>query len=389
MSARKPTICQLLFSLDVGGAEVLAAALARRLAHAYTFSFVCLGELGTLGEQLRGEGFAVHSLEKRPGVDCRCVLRLARLLRREQIDLLHAHQYPGFFYGIAARLLCRRPPLLFTEHGRHHPDHPRRKRMILNRMLLERRDVVVAVGAAVRQALVDNEGFPAKRVRIIYNGVPLRVVPEPGLVRLEVRRELGLASTDLVLLFVARLDSVKDHATAIRAFRQVLQRRDDVRLVIVGDGPERPAIEALVRDHGLAGRVHLLGLRRDVPRLLAAGDGLLLTSVSEGIPLSVIEAMGAGLPVVATSVGGLPEVVSDGVTGLLAPAGDDVRLADRILTLCADPARARHMGEQGRARALQHFSDEGMHAAYDSLYREMLAGKKAARRGRSARDCRC
>src|SRR6516165_4253528 len=136
------TVCQVLHTLCVGGAEVLAARLARRLRDRYRFLFVCLDELGTLGEELRNEGFPVHVLGRRPGLDLRCTYRLAALLRRERVDVIHAHQYTPFFYCLTARLLCRRPALLFTEHGRHFPDYPRRKRMLANRLLLRQRDRV-------------------------------------------------------------------------------------------------------------------------------------------------------------------------------------------------------------------------------------------------------
>src|SRR5262249_41513611 len=137
------TVCQVLHSLCVGGAEVLATRLARRLRSDYRFVFLCLDDLGSLGEELRREGFTVEVLGRRPGFDSRLIWRMACFLRREQVDLLHAHQYAPFFYGIAARLLWRRPPLLFTEHGRTFPDYPRSKRILANRLFLERRDRVV------------------------------------------------------------------------------------------------------------------------------------------------------------------------------------------------------------------------------------------------------
>src|SRR5947209_3520073 len=132
------TVCQVLHTLQVGGAEMLAARLARRLRGRCRFVFACLDGLGTLGEQLRGEGFPVEVVGRRSGLDYRCALRLAKVFRRESVDLVHAHQYTPFFYTLLARLLCRRPPVLFTEHGRHYPDYPRPKRMVVNRLLLER-----------------------------------------------------------------------------------------------------------------------------------------------------------------------------------------------------------------------------------------------------------
>src|SRR5262249_46384751 len=154
-------------------------------------------------------------------------------------DLIHAHQYTPFFYGAAARLLYRRPPILFTEHGRFHPDYPRRKRMIANRLLLERRDRVAGGGGAGRPGLLRQGGCPPPRVGVVYNGVPLGRFAGNGSDRGAVRRELGLADGDFVAILVARLDPIKDHATAVRAIQEAGKHHPRTRLLLVGDGPER------------------------------------------------------------------------------------------------------------------------------------------------------
>jgi glycosyltransferase involved in cell wall biosynthesis len=368
----RPTIGQVLHTLGVGGAEVLAARLARQLGGAYRFVFFCLDGLGTLGEELRAEGFPVRVLGRRPGLDGRCAWHLGGLLRREHVDLLHAHQYTPFFYALMSRFLYRNTPVLFTEHGRHAPDYPRRKRILANRLLLRRRDRVVGVGEAVRQALITNEGISPARVGVIYNGVHLAPFASPGDSRGTVRRELGCGPGDLVIIQVARLDYLKDHATALRAFAEVLRHRPDARLLLVGEGPEHAAMEAESLRLGLGAHVRLLGLRKDVARLLFAADLFLLTSISEGIPLTVIEAMAAGLPVVSTRVGGVAEVVEEGRTGLLAPSGDARALAGKVARLAGDAALRRRMGDAGRDRARALFSEPLMHTRYQRLYREML-----------------
>jgi glycosyltransferase involved in cell wall biosynthesis len=368
------TICQLLHGLRIGGAEVLAAGLARRFRDVFRFLFICLDELGSLGQELREEGFPVWLLRRQPGVDWRCSWRLAKLLRREQVDLLHAHQYTPFFYGMTARVLCRRPPVLFTEHGRWYPDSPRRKRILANRLLLERRDRIVGVGQSVRQALIDNEGFPCERVELIYNGVDMASFAKARPGRAAVRSELGVHGDDVLILQVARLDPLKDHATAIRTLARVVQQGVRASLVLVGEGPEEPKIHEIVSQQKLERHVRFLGLRTDIARLLSAADLVLLSSVSEGIPLTLIEAMAIGLPVVATRVGGVQEVVEEGKTGLLAPRGDDAALAQSVLQLAQDSALREHMGEIGRQRARALFSDDQMHDRYYQLYREMLDG---------------
>ena len=289
--------------------EVLAARLARRLSGSYRTIFCCLDDIGRLGEQLRDDGFSVYHLKRRSGLNIRSSNRLASLLRRERVDVIHAHQFGPFFYGATARLLANRPGLVMTEHGRSFPDPPRRTHFLFNRTVLRRGDRIIAVGEDVRRALIENEGFPPGRVEVVYNGVDTSSFEESARHRESVRREIGVGAEDFVLMQVARLDPIKDHATAVRAVGRVAERRGDVRLVIVGDGAEAGPIDELIRGLGLEDRVLRLGTRTDVPRLLGAADAVLLTSRSEGIPLTLIEGMAAGLPVVATRVGGVPEVV--------------------------------------------------------------------------------
>jgi sugar transferase (PEP-CTERM/EpsH1 system associated) len=378
-----PTICQVVHTLHIGGAEVLAARLARRLKDHCRFVFACLEERGILGEELSREGLPVEVLARRPGLDWRCAWRLGRLLRRERVDVLHAHQYTPFFYAMTSRLPANRPPILFTEHGREYPDYPRRKRMLFNRLMLRRRDRVVAVGGGVRQALVVNEGIPNRRIEVIYNGIDAEKFASNQEDRIKVRRELGLGTADPVIIQVARLDPLKDHATALRCLARVVREAPAARLLLVGGGPEEAAVRAQVEQFGLAQSVLFLGLRTDVARLLRTADLFLLSSVSEGIPLAVIEAMCARLPVVSTGVGGTSEVVRDGQTGLLAPAGDDAGLAAAIIRLHRDPELRRRMGENGRRRAQEFFSEEQMARNYLALYERMRSG---GRRTEGAHD---
>jgi glycosyltransferase involved in cell wall biosynthesis len=324
----------------------------------------------------------VYHLQRRSGLNLGSSNRLASLLRRERVDVIHAHQFGPFFYGATARLLARRPGLVMTEHGRSFPDPPRRAHFLFNRAVLRRGDRIIAVGEDVRRALIDNEGFPAGRVEVVYNGVDTGSFAESARHRESVRREIGVGAEELVLMQVARLDAIKDHATAVRAVRRVAERRGDVRLVIVGDGAEAGPIDELTRDLGLGDRVLRLGTRTDVTRLIGAADVVMLTSRSEGIPLTLIEGMAAGLPVVATRVGGIPEVVAEGETGLLAPAGDADALAAHILRLAEDRDLRGRLGRAGRERARTSFDEGRMIAAYDRIYGEAAGLAAGVRRPR-------
>ena len=366
------SICHVLHTLNVGGAEVLAAAYGRRNRDEFRIVFACLDELGQLGAQLRDEGFTVEVVGRRPGFDLGCARRLARMFREHSVGLVHAHQYGPYFYTALSRLFGARAPILFMEHGRDFPDYPRPKRKLANRLLLRRRDHVVAVGACVKTALEQNEGLPSDRIEVVYNGVDLDRYDPRRLQRDAVRAELGIAPHELAVFQVARLNRLKDHATALRAFAILVGTQPDARLILVGDGEERASIESLRDELKLGDRVRLMGTRSDVARLLQAADGFLLSSVTEGIALTLIEAMATALPVVATAVGGNSEVVVEGETGWLAPAGDPTRLAACLNEMCQSEDLRRRLGAAGERRARELFSGETMHHRYQQLYRQML-----------------
>ena len=381
MSDSEITVCQVLLTLKTGGAEILAAQLARRLSGPYRIVFACLESTGEVGDRLTAEGFAVHVLDKRPGVDQRVARRLRRVLHRERVDLIHAHQYGPLFYASLARLPSGRPPIVMTEHGTSYRAPRRLRHAMVDRLLLRRRDRIYGVGREVARALVEVDGFPDRSVGVILNGVDLSPYVDCRRDRSAVRAEIGLGADDFVLILVARLVPVKDHSTALRTLKRLLGQRGDVRLVIVGDGSEASRLAGAVESQGLSPYVRMLGRRDDVPRLFGASDLAILTSLSEGIPLSLIEAMAAGLPVVATRVGGVPEVVVEGETGHLAPAGDDAALSGHVLDLIADPASRARLGEAGRERAHALFSEDAMCSAYDEVYRSMIEARMRPSRG--------
>ena len=375
-----PTVAHVLHQLYMAGAEVLASDLARRLRDRFDFVFICLDKIGPLGAQLREEGFEVICLDRRPGVDWALARRMRGDVRRCGVDLLHAHQYTPFFYTSASRALGRRPPILFTEHGRHYPDQRKLKRVVANRLLLGRADRVTAVGHFVRQALVDNEGLDGTRIEVVHNGIDPQVFAADGATRQAVRAELDAPPDRLVVIHVARFHPVKDHETSIRAFARAAQHVPDAELWLIGDGKRREASHQLatklVTDPR---RVRFLGVRKDVDRLLAGADLFMLSSLSEGISVTLLEAMAAGLAIVATEVGGNGEVIVDGETGLLSPRGDAEHLGDNLVTLLTDHDRRRAMSEAGRRRVNASFTQARMHARYAELYEQMLGTRAGDR----------
>ncbi len=363
----------MVHGLPIGGAEVMVDRLVRGLGHFYRLSVACLDEVGELGERLKRDGIPVYELGRRQGFDWRCVRRLLACAKKEGATLIHAHQYTPFAYAAAMRVMGGRPQVLFTEHGRFYPDRSSLKRRWFNRLMTKPTDRFVAVGKDVREALVNHEGISERRIEVVYNGIDLAQIRSHLSCREDVRGKLGFGGQDFLVLQVARLDKIKDHATALRTMALVAEAEPHIHLVIVGDGPERSQIDQDIARLRLGGRVKMLGMRRDVPQLLAAADAFLLTSVSEGIPVTVIEAMATGVPVVATSVGGLPELIEDGTSGLLAPRGDAKGLAAALGRLAHNDDLTAQLVSAGRRRAEQHFSERQMTTRYAEIYAEMLA----------------
>jgi glycosyltransferase involved in cell wall biosynthesis len=250
--------------------------------------------------------------------------------------------------GIKATLVARivgwmlGVPVLVHVHDQSMP--PRLIR-ILNRLVARAADYCVGVSAATRDVAMRGYHFPAERIQVIHNGIPLdRVRRIPSDARQRQRDALSLPADARLIAMVARLHAIKGPLPMIRMLPKILSRCGDATLLMVGDGPEREACEALAAELGLGARVRFLGHRSDVPEILAAADLVVMPSVSEGLGLAAMEAIAAGRPVVAYAVGGLPEVIRDGVDGLCVPAGDASAFAAAVADLLADDAKRQRFG---------------------------------------------
>jgi sugar transferase (PEP-CTERM/EpsH1 system associated) len=364
----------VLHTLRRAGAEMLVYDMIRARRNEFDFVVVALDDGGDLRPLLRRMHVPVHILERRPGWDWACARRIARLAKRHDVQVIHAHQYTPLTYSCMARLVgawSRR--IVFTEHGRRYPDQRRFKRIVSNRLWIRRLvHRSTAVGEAVRQALAENEAFKLRRIEVIHNGIDPDQWPMPDdQYRSDVRRSLGIDENQPVILQVGTLRPVKDHLTAILSLAHLGESGCRPLLLLAGDGPMRNQIELEVHRYGLAKQVRFLGARDDVADLWQAADVGLLTSLSEGISVALLEAMACGRPVVATDVGGNPEIVIDEQTGLLAPRGDAPALAAALHRLLSDETLRKQFGQAGRTRVEQHFSQQQMHDRYMAIYREL------------------
>jgi len=390
----------VVHGLPVGGTEVMVCHLARNLrAGGVEVEIACLDVVGELGEELRDDGFAVTLYGRRSGFDLGLARRIAAHVRKSDVDVVHAHQYTCFFYAALASV-HRRFPLVFTEHGRFFPDLRSLKRRVFNRLLGGRADAITAVSSGVRDSLVNVEGFRRERIEILRNGIDIeRFAAAAAESKPAARRRVGLPEHRFIVGTIGRLDSIKNQALLLAAIERVARDGLDPLLVIAGDGPERASLEERARRLGIADSVRLLGMRSDTPRLLACFDVFALSSLSEGTPMTLLEAMAASVPILSTGVGGVPEILVDGEEALLvdgvppdfrnvgiaASAEYLERFATRLSRLATDVDLRRRLANSAHIRVRREFSLEAICRRYFEIY-ETCARKPLERATTSLQD---
>ena len=363
----------LITSMPVGGAEVLLVNLIRRLDRARVEpELCCLKELGPLGEELTQEIPAHHGLIGGK-FDVAVLWRLARLMRTRKIDaVVTVGAGDKMFWGRLAAKLAGVPVICSALHSTGWPDGVRR----LNRLLTPITDGFIGDARPHGRHLIENEGFPAHRVHVIPNGVNVeRFQPNPQAAA-RLRHELQIPAAAPVCGIVAALRPEKNHEVFIEAAARVQQMCPESHYIIVGDGPERSTIASAVANHGLNDCVHLLGSRSDVPEVLSMLDAFMLTSHNEANPVSILEAMAVGLPVISTDVGSIRESVEHGVTGFLATPGSAIELADGLLTVFNDRELAGRFASAGRRRVVTNWSLEAMVHGYEELLWSIYSQKR-------------
>lgn len=364
-----PRIAQVVPSLRGGGLERVVYDLTRSLhqrgAQLGVFTLSGGGtyqdDLSSLGVPVVNcaeSGFRVRGLPR----------RLLREVRRFAPDIIHAHSGTWFPSRVVSAL--QGSPICFTDHGRYPPET--RGRALVERWCAAGTSRIVVVSAHLATYL---EGFLklSRKPEVIPNGIDLARFRlfDPG-VRSRLRAEWGFADQDLVVVAVGRFAPVKNHVGMIRALSANRNAGSPVRLLLLGEGELEPAIREEAAQREVGGSVVFGGFRSDVPQCLSAADIWLSASLTEGLPLSVLEAMAAGLPIVSTAVGGIPEALGDPPCGVVVPPGDDEALAAALAGLAAGPAVRLELGKRARERS-RSFDLDSMTDAYARMYRAVLA----------------
>lgn len=352
-------VVHLLYRLDFGGLETLLVDCINRMP-GYRHAVVCLAGYTAFADKITRPGVELHSLDKAPGLGLDAHARLFKLLRRLRPTILHTYNLSGIEYNVTA-WLAGVPVRVHAEHGRDagDPQGLNRKHNLLRRLVAPFVDRFVPVSGELHAWLRETVGIADAKNTWISNGVDTAHFrpgqPDPAI---------------FTIGTVGRAQDVKNQALLIDAFVELRARQPGraMRLAIVGDGPLRATLEQKARAAGLGDAVWLPGARSDIADLMRGFSVFALSSLAEGTPVTLLEAMACGLPVVSTAVGGIPDLVQENVTGLLVPSGDSAALAGALAVYANDPALARHHGAAGRERIEHHYSVDAMVQAYTDLY---------------------
>jgi L-malate glycosyltransferase len=366
-------LMHVVLSMEVGGAEKLVYDMARHPAFEGMKPVICcLDAIGELGEKLRQEGYSVYCKKRSSGIDWSVIPWLCEIIAKEQISIVHAHQYTPLFYSAPAALLAGRVKMVYTEHGRFYPDRKSWKRALFNPLLALCVDHLISISASTARAMSTFDHLPFRKIRVIHNGVDYSRM-NPPIDKSAKRRELGLSATCRIIGTAARLDEIKNIPMMLRTLKEVIQQVPDTCLLIAGQGPQAEPLKAQAAELGISDQVKFVGLRFDMPEIYQLMDVFLLTSFSEGISVTLLEAMASGVPAVVTDVGGNGEVVKNGETGYLVPLREEAGFSERVSYLLTDSEQARALGEQARCRAQQYFSFATMISNYLDMYKDRLS----------------
>lgn len=373
MSPRPIKVLQLISRLPVGGAEDLVAAMVRGLDPArFQVQAATIGPLGQVGEELLREGYPVTALnlDLKGTPFFRLVGAVRQLLRARQPDILHTHLYHPNLYGRLAALGLPLKGVVASVHNSY--NRVKLHRSVWNYLLSFTTDRVLVSSPQVWQDVRRWDRVPEGKLAVIPYGVKLKEV-ETSLSPSEAKKCLGISG--FVVGTLGRLEEQKGHRHLLAAVPVLSRQIPDLTVLLVGEGREEKTLENQARELGVSHLVRFLGTRRDLALVFRAMDLFVLPSLWEGLPLALLLAMAAGLPVVGTQVSGICEVITAGMNGRLVPPGDPLALAQAVLELYRRPEGRRRLGEAAKETVARHYSQEAMLHRLEALYLSLCEGK--------------
>lgn len=353
--------------MRIGGTEMVIKNLIEGSdSSLFDMSIYCIETpLGPWGIELQNAGLDITVTARRPGFDKSLIFAIRKHLKANKINIVHCHQYTSWVYGSLAALGTK-TKVIFTEHGRFYPDSSTWKRKLINPVLNIFTNQVTAISKATKQALIEFENIPAKDIEVIYNGItPLAFDIDKAKA---LRKSLNIPENHIVLGTVARFDPIKNHTMMIKAFVQVLKQQPECTLLIVGDGEERDNIEQCIKVLGIERNVILVGYEPKPAEHIAIMDIFLLSSLSEGTSMTLLEAMSIGKPCVVTDAGGNPEIISHNLNGKVTPNNNVEMFADGIQELLSDSSKLAKYSEAASEIFNEKFVAQSMSEKYEKLY---------------------
>ena len=324
-----------------------------------------------IGKWARDKGLTVHEVLEHGKFDFDNLRQINRLIRQYKIDIYHARDYKTCFFGFLVGLVNPRMKLVFTAHGWIIDSTKQKLYTWLNLFSLKRYDRIIAVSKATKQIMVES-GIDERKIDLIYNAIDVDLW-QRSTVPTSFRSELKIPEKGKLVGVIGRLSNEKGIDTTLEVAQRVIAARPDTFFVLVGDGPSRQDIERNILDLGLSEKVLLLGFRKDALNIYAGLDLFLSTSLTEGTPNTVLEALAMEVPVVHTAVGGVPEIIEDGVDGILCRVGDVEGISQAVLSVLDDEEKARGLRERGRRSACSRFSFTARMHAIETLYEQVAA----------------
>lgn len=360
-------IAHIIETPGTGGAESVLVDIATRLPPEFQSVGVMMCESWT-GRELEKRGIPVTVLPLTRSFDFGWVLRFAKFIREQKIDAIQSHEFTANVYATAAAKITG-VPIVCTTHGKNYWPHAYYRRAAY-RWVARNARAFVAVSTDLGQFAASTLGIAPERVKVIRNGIDVERFARDAQARASVRAELGLIESQPLLLACGELSEVKGHEWLVRAARALVDRRPDAVIAIAGHGALRESLEALAATLGLGAQVRFLGFRRDVPALLSAADVFVMPSLSEGLPLAILEAMAARVAIVATRVGGMPELIRAGETGWLVEPRDAEGLGRALIVAVEDAAARQRITDNSFELVSRDYALRETVNAYAALYEE-------------------
>lgn len=366
---RSLRILHIVHSLEIGGLERVVVDLAASFqARGHRTAICCLADGGPLAETAEKSGVIVCALKRRPGIDWRTVRKVPGLIRAGGYDVVHTHNAAGFLYGAVGAKLAGVRNIVHTEHGKEPDYQSRRALKLLERMVMPRVvDHLVSVSPALCNEIAASTGLRRESIHVIFNGIDYRLYRKP-FCRRDVLAGLGLTPECFVIGNIARLVPLKNHLFLIRVAAELIKRGKRLKVVIVGDGPLGEQLRKAAAESGIGEHVLFTGARTDIPELLSAFDLFALPSLTEGISITLLEAMAAAVPCAASDVGGNSEIIRDRSMGRLLPLNDLSAWVEELDRLIEDGSERKRIGASGSDFIESNFGLDAMAGKYGRLY---------------------